>query len=289
MPDGPYAAIAISPDQQHLAVTRRGIRRTPEPNGDIWLWNFARETMTRLTFDEATDENPIWSPDSKQVAFSSNRHGPYQVYRKNASGAGEEERLTNTTFPSDPLDWSPDGRFIVYRQINRGTGWDLYAIDLQGTREPIVLLQTPASDSDARFSPDGKFLAYHSGLNGGPPEAYVQRFNATGKIGLTGERLQVSNTTGVGPLWRKDGKEIYYRAVDGRIMAVDIELSPTLRAQRPRELFRVPFIDRVHPYAITADAERFIVLQPARELPEPLHLNVVTNWQRRLLNRKPTN
>jgi eukaryotic-like serine/threonine-protein kinase len=288
LPEGPYAAIAISPDQQHLAVTRRGIRRTPEPNGDIWLWNFARSTMTRLTFHEATDENPIWSPDGQQVAFSTSRHGPYQVYRKNASGTGEEERLTNTTFHSDPLDWSPDGRFIVYRQMNRGTRWDLYLIAVEGDREPVVLLQTPESDSDARFSPDGKFLAYHSRLNGSTLEIYVQRFNGTGKIGLIGERLQVSNNTGGGPLWRKDGRELYYRTLDGTVMAVDIELSPTLRAGRPRELFRTAFVDRLHPYAVTGDAQRFIFLQPTRELPEPLHLNVVMNWQRRLLNRKPT-
>ena len=282
-PEGPYGAMAISPDQTHLALTRRGIRRSAEPNGDIWLWNFGRETMTRLTFHAATDENPVWSPDGQQIAFSTSRDGRYQVYRKNAWGSGEEERLTNVPAHTDPLDWSPDGRFIVYRQLNRGTGWDLMLLSLDGRSEPVVLLQTPESDSDARFSPDGRFLAYHSRLNGRTIEVYLQAFNGSGKIGLTGERLQVSNNTGLAPLWRKDGRELYYRTIDGKVMAAEIPVAPVLRAERPRELFPAQLTDRLHPWAVMADAQRFLIAQSARSAPEPLHLNVVTNWQRRLL------
>src|SRR5262245_42758131 len=126
---------------------------------------------------------------------------------------------------------------MVYRQLNRGTNWDLMALPLDGNREPVVLLQTPESDSDARFSSDGRFLAYHSRLSGRTIEVYVQAFNSTGKVGLTGERLQISNSGGMAPLWRKDGREIYYRALDGKVMAAEVQVSPTLRAERPRELF----------------------------------------------------
>jgi len=120
-PEGPYNAIALSPDGSRVALTRRGIPRSPESNGDIWLWDFARETMARFTFDPATDENPVWSPDGQQIAYSSRRDGAYyQVYRKDASGTGDDERLTSVSAHTDPLDWSSDGRFIVYRQMNRG-------------------------------------------------------------------------------------------------------------------------------------------------------------------------
>ena len=193
-PEGPYNAIAISRDQQHVALTRQGIPRTAEPNGDIWLWDFTRQTNARITFGPTADENPVWSPDGKQLAFSSDRDGFLQLYRKDASGAGEEERLTNEPKRHmDPLDWSPDGRYLVYRQLNPGTGWDLMLLPLQGDRKPIVLLQTPESDSDARFSPDGRWIAYHSRLNGRSVEVYVQGFSGDGKIGLTGTRLQISN------------------------------------------------------------------------------------------------
>jgi len=280
-PEGPYNAIAISPDQQRVALTRRGIRRSAEPNGDLWFWNFAREMMTRATFSPATDENPVWSPDGQQIAFASNRDGPYQIYRKNASGAGEEERLTNVPNSTDPLDWSPDGRFIVYRQNNRGTGWDLMALPLQNPQEPIVLVQTPESDSDARFSPDGRFLAFQSRMNGRTGEVYVQAFNRDGKVGLTGERLQISNTGGLAPLWRKDGRELYYHSLDGKLMAADIHLSPAPRAERPKELFPSNMVEgRLHTYAASADGQRFLMVLKPRSGPEPLHLNVVTNWQR---------
>jgi Tol biopolymer transport system component len=139
------------------------------------------------------------NPDGQQIAFSTSRDGPYQVYRKNAWGSGEEERLTNVPTRTDPLDWNPDGRFIVYRQTNRGTGWDLMALPPDGSREPVVLLQTPESDSDARCSPDGRFLAYRSRMNG-----------------------------------RKDGRGLYYRALDEKIMAAEIQLSPVVRVERPR-------------------------------------------------------
>ena len=142
-PEGPYGAIAVSPDGRRAALTRTGIRRTAEPNGDIWLWDFATEAMSRLTFDPATDENPVWSPDGQQIAFSSNRDRFYQVYRKNASGAGDEERITNVARNTDPLAWSPDGRYLVYRQQNPGTGWDLMAVPLFGDRKPEVLGSRP--------------------------------------------------------------------------------------------------------------------------------------------------
>ena len=109
----------------------------------------------------------------------------------------------------DPLDWSPDGRYLVYREMNRGTGWDLMLLPLQGDREPITLLQTPESDSDARFSPDGRWLAYHSRLNGSTIEVYVQAFSGDGTIGLTGSRIQISNNGGGQPLWKRDGRELY--------------------------------------------------------------------------------
>jgi Tol biopolymer transport system component len=282
-PEGPYGAIALSRDQQHAALTRQGIRRSAEQNGDVWVWSFNRETMTRATSHAATDENPVWSPDGQQIAFSTNRDGPYQVYRKPAAGTGDEERLTNVPSPTDPLDWSPDGRFIVYRQLNRGTGWDLMALPLQGAREPVVLLQTPESDSDARFSPDGRFLASHSRLNGRTLEVFVQSLKGDGNIGLIGERVQVSTSSGAAPFWRKDGRELYYYSLDGKIMAADIQWTPALRVDRPRELFQSAMVEnRLHSYAAADDGQRFLMVLKPRSVPEPLHLNVVTNWQRRL-------
>ena len=284
-PDGPYNAIAISPDERRIALTRYGIPGTNETASDIWLWDFARQTNTRVTFGSTTDENPVWSPDGTQIAFSSDRdEGFFQLYRKDASGAGEEERLGNAPKRhQDPLDWSPDGRYLVYRQMNPGTGWDLMLLPMQGERTPITLLQTPESDSDARFSPDGRWLAYHSRLNGTTVEVYVQSFSADGKIGLTGSRLQISNNGGGAPLWRGDGRELYYRSLTGgKIMAASIAFQPQPKAERPRELLTGDHVEnRMHSYDVTADGKKFVVVMKSREKPVPPRLTVVTDWQAR--------
>ena len=286
-PEGPYNAIAISRDQQHVALTRQGIPRTAEPNGDIWLWDFTRQTNARITFGPTADENPAWSPDGKQLAFSSDRDGFFQLYRKDASGAGEEERLTNEPKRhQDPLHWSPDGRYLVYRQLNPGTGWDLMLLPLQGDRKPIVLLQTPESDSDARFSPDGRWIAYHSRLNGRSLEVYIQGFSGDGKVGLIGTRLQISNGGAVAPLWRGDGKEVYYQTMlGGKVMAAALQFVPQLQAARPRELFTIDLLEgRLHSLDVTADGKKFLAVLNPRQKPQPPRLTVVTDWQARLGN-----
>ena len=288
-PEGPYSALRIAPDQHRAALTRQGVPRTSEPNGDVWSWDFERRTNTRITFGATTDENPVWSPDGRFVAFSSERDGFYQLFRREASGTGEEERLTNEPRHKDPLDWSPDGRYLVYREMNRGTGWDLMLLPLAGERKPITLLQTRESDSDARFSPDGRWLAYHSRMSG-TVEVYVQAFSGDGTIGLTGPRLQVSRGGGVAPLWRHDGRELYYYSppdpagsdkVPTKTFAVPIQTAPTLRAEQPRELFAIDFVaEDLHPRDVAADGRFLYVLHP-REKPDPPRLTVVTNWEAR--------
>jgi Tol biopolymer transport system component len=285
--EGPYNAISIAPDQQRVALTRYGIPRTDDPHSDIWVWDFARHTNTRITFGPTTDENPVWSPDGKQIAFSSDRDGGFfNLYRKDSSGAGEEERLTTAKLHMDPLDWSPDGRYLVYREMHAGTGWDLMLLPLQGDRKPIVLLQTPESDSDARFSPDGRWLAYHSRLNGTTLEVFVQAFSGDGQIGLTGSRVQVSNNGGGGPLWRRDGHELFYHTLpdptspQAKIMAVPIQFAPTPRPGRPRELFRADIRAGImHPKDVSADGKKFLLVLGPRQKQPTVNLTVVTDWQ----------
>ena len=284
-PEGPYNAIALSQDAERVALTRVAVPGTADVSGDIWLWNFANGTNTRLTFGAKTDENPVWSPDGRRIAFSSNRDGKfYQLYWKDSSGAGDEERLTVGEQHMDPLDWSPDGRYIVYRQMNQKTGWDLMLLPVTGDRKPIPLLQTPESDSDARFSPDGKWLAYHSLLNGQSIEVYVQAFSGDGTIGLTGRRLQVSDGGG-GPLWRYDGREIYYQKVIQKapqpIMVAAAVTLTELKSQRPRELFKAEIVDGLHTKDLSPDGTKFLIVLKSRDTPQTARLTVLTDWRAR--------
>jgi eukaryotic-like serine/threonine-protein kinase len=286
-PEGPMNAIAMSPDGSRVAITRLNVSGT-ERRGAIWVWDFTRNMESRVTFGQKTDENPAWSPDGRQIAFSSNRDGAfYQIYRQDASGAGDAERLTHVEKHTDPLDWSPDGRYLVYRERNKGTGWDLMLLPLSGDRTPIPLLQSPHSDSDARFSPDGRWLAYHSGLNGQSLEVFVQAFSADGQIGLTGSRLQVSNG-GAAPMWVAGGRGLYYTRVVQQawtrdLMAVALTFAP-LAAEAPRRLLTADLADGIHTKAATADGSRVLLVldpQDATHTPAP-RLTVVTDWQARL-------
>src|SRR5262245_18288549 len=145
-------------------------------NADIWVREFARPVMPRLTFDPEGDDLPAWSPDGKQIAFSSSREcGVAQINRKDASGAGKEERATEGPNPKFLLDWSKDGKYLLYRDTDPVTGRDLMAIPVEGDRKPIVVVKTQYQESTGAISPDGRWVAYSSN-DSGMPQLYVQAF-----------------------------------------------------------------------------------------------------------------
>jgi eukaryotic-like serine/threonine-protein kinase len=133
------------------------------------MWTFDQKLMTKLTFDKERDMYPIWSPDGRRIVFVSDRvDGIPQIYRKDASGAGQEERLTDSPNRKITMDWSRDGRYVLYRQMGEKTGMDLWAMPLDGTgaSKPFALAESPFNEGAGRFSPDGKWLAYNSSETG---------------------------------------------------------------------------------------------------------------------------
>jgi len=272
--------IALSRDGQRLAVSRVVGSTAP----DIWLWEFARGgVFTRLTFDAATDSVPVWSPDGRQVAFVSQRGGSQQLYRKDASGAGQEERLTEGPNAKVPLDWSRDGKYLLYRERGQGTNWDLWALPLEGDRKPISIVQTPFQDSNGQISPDGKWIAYGSSESGRQEVYVVAAPWAASSGGTAGGRWQVSNAGGFLPKWRADGKQIYYETQDGKIMAAAVRSTTAgFQTDTPRELFTGgQDTGQLEGYDVTADGQKFVLLMP----PESgaagggSPLTVIANWQ----------
>ena len=158
----------LSPDGRRVAVNR-----TVQGNTDIWLLDGSR--TTRFTFDPALDRFPVWSPDGSRIVFDSNRKGPRNLYIKPSSGAGSEELLVES--PQDKLgvDWSADGRFIVYYSIDPQTGRDLWVLPLEGDRKPWMFLKTNFDERWGQFSPDGRWVAYQSNESG-RQEIYVRPF-----------------------------------------------------------------------------------------------------------------
>ena len=163
-----YQYPRISPDGGRLAVDVR------DQEQDIWIWDFARETLTRLTFAPGLDSYPVWTPDGRQVAFASNRDGPeHNLYWKAADGTGSIERLTESENGHRPYAFTPDGRRLVFLELDEEDRRDLGVLSLEGSPEP--LLATEFNERNGEISPDGRWLAYQSDASG-QHEIYVRPF-----------------------------------------------------------------------------------------------------------------
>lgn len=208
-PAAAYVNLALSPDGEQAAADR--FDRTP----GIWLLHRARSTATRTTFGGIYESTPVWSPDGDAFVFAAARDTPPNLYVKRLGATGEEERLFRNSFQMFPLSWSHDGRFIAYVTIHPKTGADIWLFPTTGNRTPAPFLQTEFGERHARISPDGRWMAYssdESGSNG----VYVTRFPQAGG------KWSVSPNGGAFPIWRRDGRELFYRAPGGQLMAVPI-------------------------------------------------------------------
>ncbi len=273
-----FTSVALAPGATRMAVERTDAG-SGQANKDLWLREFERGLMTRLTFDPARDRFPVWSPDGKQVAFSSDREGGVsQIYRKDASGAGQEERLTEGPNQKYLLDWTKDGKYLLYREVNPGTGRDLMALPLEGDKKPIPVVKTQFEESTGAVSPDGRWIAYASN-DSGRTELYVQAFPGAG-AGPKG-RWQVSNGGAYDVKWRGDGRELYYQTQDGKMMAAAIDAGPQdIRAETPRVLFSANFQNSgLREFDVTPDGQRFLLILNSRNEGNTDRLTVVSNWQ----------
>lgn len=270
---GIYALPDLSPDEQRLAV---GQRDPQTQTYDIRLFDLRRGTDSRFTFDPAGDNFPRWSPDSSRIVWDSNREGASNLYQKAANGVGEDEILLKSTYSKQARDWSADGRFILYRELNSQTQWDLWVLPMEGERKPWPWLNTQFSESSARFSPDGKWVAYTSNASG-RYEIYIQAF--VPGASAAGGKWQISTNGGYTPAWRRDGRELYYISADSKLMAVDVTLSADVKAGKPKELFSLNGIQAVTTigYTTTGDGQRFLFVTSMEETRLP-PFTVVLNW-----------
>ena len=230
---------------------------------------------TRLTFDGG-DDLPVWSLDGRWIAFSSLRNGTAYIYRKDASGAGQKEILKEGGNGA-VLDWSRDGRSLLYEEQNPKTGWDLMLLPLDGAQgtpgKPTPLLQTPFDGESGVFSPDGTWIAYASNESG-EPQVYIQGFPSSGG------KWQVSTAGGSYPRWRADGKELFYREGGGvgGVMAAGIHTSlGRVNIDTPRLLFEW---SGAPTYDAASDGQRFLMLDPpGANTANARPLSVISSWQ----------
>jgi dipeptidyl aminopeptidase/acylaminoacyl peptidase len=267
---GDYYGLRLSPDERRVAVERHDSGGA----GDLWIFDLFRGTSSRFTFNGAHNIFPVWAPDGNRLAFACGAPEHYDVCVKGASGADEDQPLLTSKTRKFPTDWSPDGRYIIYQDGNANAPSDLWVLPLFGDRKPTPFLQTKFREGEGRLSPDGRWMAYTSDQNG-VKEVYVRRFPATGG------QWQVSTQSGEAPRWRGDGKELFYVANNGTVMAVAIHADSTVDAGGPRPLFHAR-ISRLHcgercalDYEVTADGQRFLVNAP---IATATPITVVQNW-----------
>ena len=232
-PDATLLYPRVSPDGRRVVV-----RRTVQGNADLWLLDGAR--TSRFTFDAAVDSWPVWSPDGTRIVFRSTRAGADDLYQKLTSGAGVEERLVASDQGKLPSSWSADGRFVLYHINDPQSNGDLWVVPMVGDHTPSAVLKTPFREAFGAFSPDGRWVAYQSNESG-RPEIYVRPFvppSRDASADKPGGQWQVSTAGGIMPVWRPDGKELYYLNPAGAMMAAPITVTgATLAPGAPVLLF----------------------------------------------------
>ena len=270
---GEYLNQELSPDGKRVAFERN----STHGDRDIWLLELPEGAATRFTFNPADDYYPVWSADGTEIVFASNREGSFGLYQKPSSGAGNEEPLLKSSVDIAPYSWSADGRFIAYRSLGAKGFTEVWVLPLFGDRKPFPFLQAEFSQSGPRISPDGRWLAYYS-TESGRFEVYIQSFpKREGK-------WQVSVDGGVYSRWSRDGKELFYLALDGKLMAASVKEDSALEVGTPKPLFEPPFVGGArtilgfrNQFDVAPDGERFLINVPVAE-ESSLPITLALNW-----------
>jgi Tol biopolymer transport system component/tRNA A-37 threonylcarbamoyl transferase component Bud32 len=297
-PARPYFYPRLSPDGTHVAVE---IREPELQQGDIWIFDLARDTLTRLTLEPTFDQYGVWTPDGQSVIFASSQAGgpraPRSLFRIASDGAGTVEQLAEGAVAQFPSTVTRDGAALIFRaetpppKLGAQPGMDLLLLPLSGEdRRARPLVQTPFNELNAEVSQDGHWLAYQSNKSG-RDEIYVRPFP-----NVENREWMVSIDGGKQPLWARNGRELFYVSKD-TMMRVTVTTDPTFAAAIPRKLFANG--SALNPpsgggvgrmYEASTDGQRFLMLKEsgATEAPRPARMTLVQNWFEELKRVVPT-
>jgi Tol biopolymer transport system component len=277
---GDYYSPAFSPDGKRLALEIFDGKRR-----DIWVYEWERDTLTRLTFAGETNSFPIWTPDGQRIVYSSvEKGGTFNLWWIRADGAGNAQRLTENKNSQSVGSWRPDGKVLAFYQVNPSTSGDIMTLPIEGDEksgwkpgEPKPFVNSAFTEAFPAFSPDGRWLAYMSNESG-ISEVYVRPFPGPGG------KWQVSTGGGAVPKWSRGGKEFFYRTQDNKIMVVTYTaFGDSFQADKPQLWSPGQFTERGagnYNFDLHPDGKRFAVLKaPGTEQAAAVnHVSFILNF-----------
>ena len=257
LPPRSYLRPRISPDGRHLAIEIEG------SSHDVYVYDFARAVLSKLTTD-GVSHWPVWSPDGRSIGYRSGPMGRFQLFQVPADRSRPAERIAADGDSQSFESYAPDGRAVVYTLVNRGLPSKIAIARLDGDAKPQPLDATKFAQGSPKISPDGHWLAYCSGESGAP-QVYVQAFPGPGA------KIQISSDGGTDPVWRRDGRELFYRRGDS-MMVVAVSAASGFSAGRPRELWKGEYSHGMSSscglpgptssnYDVSPDGQRFLMIK----------------------------
>ena len=223
------------------------------------------------TKEAGGETSPIWSPDSRRIAYNASRTGGQSsIYWRAADGSGEEEQLTTGPNLRVPFSWSRDGQTLFFVEQNPQNSNDIWALPMTGDRTTRALVTSRFDERRPAISPDGRWLAYGTNEQG-PPEIHVRPYPETAR-----EKYQASAGGGTSPVWSIDGRAIFYRN-GGKYFRVNVTTSPDFKAGKPEELFTLIGSDQTMNYDLAPDGKRFAVIKSGSD-GSGVEYRVVVNW-----------
>lgn len=265
---GNYNQFSLSPDEKMAGLTVR-VPIAETTGLRIWLLRLDTEVMSRYDFGHFANADPVWSPDSRRIVFASFEvNGEKSDLMEWTIGEERPRLLLGDGGENKPDDWSSDGRVLVYRRNDR-----LAMSIAMDHGKPVASGDREFLKDQLDLSPDGTHVAYNA-ISAGRMEVFVAAFPS-----FTGT-VQVSSEGGVQPLWRRDGKELFYLAPDKNLMSVPIRAGESMEASAPKALFRTSLTGAYwgSEYAVSRDGQKVYVLEPTSLSQDSLH--VITQWDR---------
>jgi serine/threonine-protein kinase len=270
MPERDYENVTISPDGTRAIVQIR------EGTTNLWMYDFARNTLTSIGNSGGSSQSPVWTADGARIIYRGTRQGFRNLWWRAADGSGAEERLaTKADATQSPTSVSRDGRWLLFNENSAQVagGVSTWLMDLSGDRTPRMLFSPSAGESDGQFSPDGKWIAYQAAVST-RQEIFVSPFPGPGP------RQQVSSDGGTEPIWSRDGHELFFQN-GARLMGVRVTPGATWSSSSPQVINEGRFLRSINGntcWTISPDGSRFLRIQMVEPERAITHVDLVLNW-----------